>query len=367
MRVLARSLPRVGQVAAAVCVLAAAGSQARAQSVQGFADNRFEPAGAGSEWRTLESLRFDGHLRPALALVQNWAWKPLVAYDPQGDETGALIRQQLISHLDAAVMLWDRARFDVSLPLALGQTGSATDIDGLTYAAPQGTGVGDLRVGGDVRVFRLAAGAIRGAVGLQLFLPIGQTQAFTSDGGFRVWPRVLVAGERGQLEWAARLGVHVRPTDDCHCNLAPGSEFTGALAAGWRVTPRVLVGPEIYGSTTLSGGPFASHAATPVEMLIGGQVLVAQGWSAAFGVARGLTAGAGSPAVRMLAGVQYAFATGWGARPVKAAPADAPPPWGGEPSTPEPTPSEPGTAEPSPAVPEPPPADLPAPESGPSP
>ena len=302
MRPLAASLRRVGQLAGAVSLLAAAtGSQARAQSVQGFADNRFEPAGAGSEWRTLESLRFDGHLRPALALVQNWAWKPLVAYDPQGSETGALIRQQLISHLDAAVMLWDRARFDLSLPLALGQTGSATDIDGLTYAAPQATGVGDLRVGGDVRVFRLAAGAIRGAVGLQLFLPTGQTQAFSSDGGFRVWPRVLLAGGRGQLEWAARLGVHIRPTDDCHCNLAPGSEFTGALAAGWRVTPRVLVGPEIYGSTTLSGGPFAAHAATPIEMLIGGQVLVAQGWSAAFGVARGLTAGAGSPSVRMLA------------------------------------------------------------------
>jgi OmpA-OmpF porin, OOP family len=362
MRSLAGSLRRVGQLAGAVSLLAAAtGSQARAQSVQGFADNRFEPAGAGSEWRTLESLRFDGHLRPALALVQNWAWKPLVAYDPQGSETGALIRHQLISHLDAAVMLWDRARFDIGLPLALGQTGSATDIDGLTYAAPQGYGVGDLRVGGDVRVFHLAAGAIRGAVGLQLFLPTGQTQAFSSDGGFRVWPRVLLAGGRGKLEWAARLGVHIRPTDDCRCNLAPGSEFTGALAAGWRITPRVLVGPEIYGSTTLSGGPFASHAATPIEMLIGGQVLVAQGWSAAFGVARGLTAGAGSPAVRMLVGAQYAFATGWGARPARPAPANSPPSWGGEPAVIEPAPSSSDSipADPAPVI------DPPAPESRP--
>ena len=214
-----------------------------------------------------------------------------------------------------------------------------------------------------MRVFRLAAGAIRGAVGLQLFLPTGQTQAFSSDGGFRVWPRVLVAGGRGQLEWAARLGVHIRPTDDCHCNLAPGSEFTGALAAGWRITPRVLVGPEIYGSTTLSGGPFASHAATPIEMLIGGQVLVAQGWSAAFGVARGLTAGAGSPAVRVLAGVQYTFATGWGAQPAPAAPADAPPAWGIEPST-----AEPAAAVPEPRRPRRPPVATrrsPAPESGP--
>src|SRR5688572_23286640 len=114
MRLLAGPLLRAGQVAGAVSLLAvAAGSEARAQAVQavqGFADNRFEPSGAGSDWRSLESLRFDGHLRPALALVQNWAWKPLVAYDAQGSETGALIRQQLISHLDAAVMLWDRAR-----------------------------------------------------------------------------------------------------------------------------------------------------------------------------------------------------------------------------------------------------------------
>jgi hypothetical protein len=199
-------------------------------------------------------------------------------------------------------------------------------------------------------VFRLAAGAIRGAVGLQLFLPTGQTQAFSSDGGFRVWPRVLVAGDRGKLEWAARVGVHIRPTDDCHCNLAPGSEVTGALAAGWRVTRRVLVGPEIYGSTTLSGGPFASHAATPIEVLIGGQMLVAQGWSAALGVARGLTAGAGSPVVRVLAGVQYTFATGFGAQPAATAPADAPPAWGSEPPAVDP---------PAPAI------EPPAPESAP--
>jgi hypothetical protein len=247
------------------------------------------------------------------------------------------------------VTLWDRVRLDVSLPVAMGQSGSATDINGLTYAAPEAYGVGDLRVGGDVRVLRLAAGAIRGAVGVQLFLPTGQTQAFTSDGGFRVWPRLLLAGGRGPLEWAARVGVHIRPQDDCGCNLAPGSELAGALAAGWRVTPRVLVGPELYGSTTVSGGPFASRAGTPIEMLLGGQVLVARGWSAAFGVARGLTAGAGSPAVRVLAGVQYTFATGWGGAPAE-------PPAADPPAADPPAPEQPAPAQP--------PADSPAPEPG---
>ena len=67
-----------------VALLTSAVSPARAQVVSGFADDRFEPAGADSAWMTVESLGFEGHLRPAFALVADWAWKPLVVYDGQG-------------------------------------------------------------------------------------------------------------------------------------------------------------------------------------------------------------------------------------------------------------------------------------------
>lgn len=59
--------------------LSAVSRWAAAQTVSGFADDRFEPAGAGSQWMTNESLAFEGHLRPAAARVEDWAVNPIVA------------------------------------------------------------------------------------------------------------------------------------------------------------------------------------------------------------------------------------------------------------------------------------------------
>src|SRR4051794_38932234 len=71
----------LGAAAAAVF----GGRAARAQVTgSGFAVNRFEPAGSGSDWFSLESLDFRGHARPAFGVVVDGAWKPLVAYDQSG-------------------------------------------------------------------------------------------------------------------------------------------------------------------------------------------------------------------------------------------------------------------------------------------
>ena len=166
---------------------------AAAQGITGFAADRFEPAGAGSQWMTGESLDFQGHLRPAAALVEDWAVNPIVAHGPDGNSTTALLDEQVFTHLDAALMLWDRVRVDLNLPLALVDSGTGTQLDGQTYVAPQSRLIGDVRLGADARIFRLALddGHVVGAAGLQLFLPTGTTQAFTGDGGVRIWPRVM--------------------------------------------------------------------------------------------------------------------------------------------------------------------------------
>jgi hypothetical protein len=201
---------------------------ASAQVVSGFADDRLEPAGADSAWMTVESLGFEGHLRPALALVADWAWKPLVVYDGQGHEIAPLVRDQLVGHLDAALILWNRLRIDLNLPVVLANSGDATMLGTQRFASPDGAALGDLRLGADVVVFRRPARQVVAAVGLQLFVPTGRTQAFSSDGGVRVWPRLAVAGDHAQFSWAGRVGVQFRPSDSCGCNLAPGTEVASA-------------------------------------------------------------------------------------------------------------------------------------------
>jgi OmpA-OmpF porin, OOP family len=294
-------------IAAVVVGLALTSSarSARAQTIKGFSDDRFEPAAAGSEWLSAESLEFSGHLRAAGRFDADWAWKPLVVYDLQGHEAAALVRQQMVAHLGAAVTLWDRARVDLGLLFAPLASGSASLVNGHDYPAPSGASVGDLRLGADVRVFGSARSKIRGAAGAQLFVPTGATNQFMSDGGLRFWPRFMVAGEAGAFTWAGRLGLHLRPGRDCACDLRPGDELTGGLAVGWRMSPDVLVGPELNAASPISGGRFGRAVASPIEILAGARIAVVPGWHVSVGLGTGLTEGPGAPTLRGLLGLQY--------------------------------------------------------------
>jgi OOP family OmpA-OmpF porin len=281
--------------------------RAHAQVVSGFADDRFEPAGADSAWMTVESLGFEGHLRPAFALVADWGWKPLVAYDGQGNEISPLVRDQLVGHLDAALLLWNRLRVDLNLPVALVNSGHPTLLGTQQFASPDGAALGDVRLGADVVVFRRPARQVVAAVGVQVFVPTGRTQAFSGDGGVRLWPRLAIAGDHDRFSWAGRVGVQFRPSDSCGCNLAPGTEVDGALAGGWRPRDGWLVGPELDWSHAISGGAGALHSGTPVELLLGAHYAATPTWTFTAGLGRGLTDGAGAPEFRVVAGAQYVF------------------------------------------------------------
>jgi hypothetical protein len=315
---------------AALLAGAAFGREAHAQQAAGFAVDRFEPAPAGSQFLSLESLDYEGHLRPAAGLVSAWAWKPLVVYDGQSQQVSALVQQELVEHVQGAIVLWDRARADLDLPVPLAHTGTTTVVGGQTYAAPNGGAVGDLRLGASVRLYSRRDGAFTGAFGAQLFLPTGDTKAFSSDGGVRFWPQLLAAGRRDRLTWAGRLGVHIRPHHACNCDLSPGTELTAGAGGAWRFVPRFSAGAELYLASAIAGGPFASRAGTSLELMLAGHLVVAPRWNVSLGVAPGLTDGAGTPVARVVAGVQYVV--------------EAPPP-----PLPEPPPAWP-TVEPDPVV-----------------
>jgi hypothetical protein len=313
-------------LAAAFAALTSRAGEARAQQTAGFAVDRFQPAAPGSRFLSLESLDFEGHLRPAAGLVSAWAWKPLVVYDGQSSQVSSLVAQQLVEHVQAAMVLWNRARVDLDLPVPLANSGTSTVVGGQTYGAPDGRGVGDLRLGAVARLYAHPGGAFTGAVAAQLFLPTGDTKAFSCDGGVRFWPQLLAAGRRDRLTWAGRFGVHIRPRNGCNCDLSPGSELTAGAGGAWRFVPRFAAGAEMYLASAIAGGPFASRAGTSLELLLAGHVAVAPRWNVSAGVAPGLSDGAGTPAARIVIGVQYVV------EPAPPPPPDKPPAW---------TPSEP--------------------------
>jgi OOP family OmpA-OmpF porin len=291
--------------AAIVLAAALAGRAAHAQQITGFAQDRFEPAGASSWWMYFESLDYDGHLRPAFAGVLDWAWKPLVLYDPAGNEVEALVSQQAVLNLDASLTLWNRARVDLDMPVVALNGGSEVQIADQTYGAPHGAGIGDLRLGADVRLLGRPHDGLRLAVGGRLYVPTGNTASFTGDGGLRFWPRLMLAGERGRLAWATQAGVHLRPSDKCGCDLAPGNELSFGAAVGWWLSPQALARVEVYGSDALSSGAAFAKASVAAEALIGALVALTPGWRVDFGLAPGIANGPGSPTLRALVGLQF--------------------------------------------------------------
>ncbi len=285
--------------------LVVAWSLPAAAQTEGFALDRFDPSERGSEWFALESLQFDGDPKWTFGLVGDWAYKPLVLYQ-DGEERAALVEHQLFAHLGASVILMDFLRVGVSLPVGY-VSGDDVAVNGTPFSASSGGAIGDLRLGADARFLGKNRGPVRIGGGLQLHVPTGSRDSFTSDGTPRIVPRLVVAGDAGQLAWSGQVGVDIRTQGDDFAGEPFGSELKFGAAVGARVLDnRLLVGPEIYGSTGVSDGDaFFSRKSTPFEVIFGGHYQINDDWRAGAGVGPGLSRGFGTPALRVLASIEW--------------------------------------------------------------
>lgn len=288
--------------------LAFALGTATSHAQEGFAIDRFDPSERGSDWFANESLDIRGHLRPAVGLVGEWAYKPLVLYDANGDETAAIIEHQLFVHVGASLILFERLRLAANLPLAVFQQGEAGTVANASFDSSDATTVGDARLGADVRI----AGEYRDpaslAAGVQVYLPSGDQDAFAGDGKVRVQPRLMLAGDIGKLAYAAKLGLMYRANDDDLAGVPKGSEVTFSAALGARaIDDKLIIGPEVYGSTVVRDTDriFDDRRQTPLEAVLGAHYRFLPDWRAGLGAGPGLTRGYGSPQVRVLASIEW--------------------------------------------------------------
>jgi outer membrane protein OmpA-like peptidoglycan-associated protein len=298
----------VGAAIAAALLFAAAPTRAQSStSIEGFSLNRFEPSGGGSDWFSLESIDFRGTGRPSLGVVADYAYKPLVLYNLNDEEVTNLITNQFLLHIGFSVNLFDRLRLGASMPIVLHQEGNNGSVFGVAgqYTAPTSAGIGDLRAGADLRLFGSHRGPIRAAVGAYVFFPTGDKAKYTGDGRVRVLPRGMIAGDVGPLAYAIQGGVQLRPVSQPGAFPTLGNELWGGAAVGVRLADFVLIGPEAYGSSTISNSNFGDKKATPIELLAGIHFTIADDIHLDLGAAPGLTQGLGTPRVRVLARLEY--------------------------------------------------------------
>ncbi|HEX4354189.1 MAG TPA: hypothetical protein VHZ95_14770, partial [Polyangiales bacterium] len=143
-------------------------------STRGFAIERFDVSERGSDWFVGDSLDLRGSARPAIGFVIDYARKPLVLYNDQGGERAVLIKDQTYAHIGASLVLADRLRIALNVPVALESRGTSVPYLDTTLAAQSGAALGDIRLGADLRLFGRYGGPITMALGAQLYLPTGK-------------------------------------------------------------------------------------------------------------------------------------------------------------------------------------------------
>ncbi|MDP9034969.1 MAG: OmpA family protein [Myxococcota bacterium] len=314
MRTMNSSARCVFVATALAALLSGTSSHAQTVVTPGIALNRFEPSERGSDWFASESLDLRGTVRPALGVIGDYGYKAYVLRNPDGSENTSLLLHQFFLHVGGALTLFDRLRIAASLPIALVQEDSDDDpnatnrfnVDGNTYIAPTGGGIGDLRLALDLRLAGEYGDPFTIAIGGRVWLPTGDETQYLGDGKVRVGPHIYVAGDISAFVYSAGVGVVYRANDQPFAGHATGTQLDFNAAAGLRVADRRLViGPEVFGSTVLTQGSavFGDHT-TPLALIVGAHY-DAGGVRFGLGAGPGLSNAAGTPLFRALASLEW--------------------------------------------------------------
>ena len=302
-----RSLVSLSVLAAVSAVAPLASAQAVANQ-GGYAANNFEPSERGSDWFANESLDLRGNMRPAIGIVGDYGYRGVIsAYNADGSVKASAVREQLLLHVGGSLVLVDRLRLGLSLPIQAYAFGHNQVVRGVNILAPQHEqSVGDLRVSADLRLFGVYGDPFTVGLGGSFWAPIGQRESFTGDGTGRFAPHLMVAGDVGPVAYALRASYQYRPLAENYIDTRIGSTFTWGGAAGVRVLDKkLLVGPELFGQTVVANTHAFQERGTPIELMGGAHLNVGDQLRVNAGFGTFLNKGYGAPVYRGLLGIEW--------------------------------------------------------------
>jgi hypothetical protein len=282
-------------------------SHASAQEAQGYALNILDAAERGSEWFASESLDLRGHGRTSFGFAYDWSHRPLVAANPGGQRARAVVRNQMFVQPGVSVILWERLRLALDIPVLVYSDGNTVTRAGVRYAAPvDRVGLGDVRLGVVLRLFGTYGGPLTGALGVHVMLPTGKENAYAGDGAVRALPHLLVAGDLGGFTYAGKLGVGIRGAAHEVLGTHQGHYAYYALSVGVRMFERRFVlGPELFGLTGIGKDELFKRRTTPLEALLGMHYSFDNGMRVGAAIGFGLSQGLGAPEQRGLVSLEW--------------------------------------------------------------
>lgn len=298
----------------AVFVMSLVAGSAWAQPATDFQVEQFEPLPAQNT-NTLNIMRSDvlGHLMPSFDLLLHYADDPLVLYRMEdGERTVAsrVIGSQLKGEVMVGFGLFDVFDLGLVVPLTLYQAGDGAELIG-GASSTDGFSLADPRIVPRVRLLNPEKASGFGiALGAPIYIPLGSTDAYQSDGMVRVEPRLALDYRISRFIVAANVAYQARPEREAH-------NYVSDDALRWGLGMELGVGPEflsligsLYGSYTLADGRNPDNlddvatnvSGRPIEVLGGLKFGFANGITTQIGGGAGLTSGIGSPDFRVFAG-----------------------------------------------------------------
>lgn len=266
---------------------------------------RFQPSVPGDGLFGVPSPSVGGHLIPRGRAVVDFALNPLSIQD--GSTRTSIVAQQTYLHLAASLPLFDRVLVSFDMPFALAQSGDSPTVAGVAFPSPSGADVGDLRLGGRVRIFGEDANQFQIAGGVYFYVPTGPNGSYAGDGAVRGEPHVIMGGRVKQFFYSVSLGTTLRASQ------RPSSFDVRAGAAIVLKDGFIQAGPEFSLSAPFSDQVLLDNdttrifAASPVsaELLLGVKVRPIPFLVIGVGGGPGLTNGWGTPAGFVVGSVGY--------------------------------------------------------------
>ena len=198
----------------------------------------FQPVASPFGIFTTDSAKVHSEYEFSAGFLLNYAKEPLVLNPAEGP-TVPIVDQQLAGDLLFAIGLFDIAEVGAALPIYFVNDGEvgANAIEGAT--------LGDLRLRPRVRVLDSESGLVGLGFYLQLGLPTGNSEAFTSSGSFYARPGVVVDTRIQRLLLSANMTVNVQEERQFG-NLDVGSQLLYNAGAEYAVIDETfLVGGEL--------------------------------------------------------------------------------------------------------------------------
>jgi OmpA-OmpF porin, OOP family len=269
--------------------------------------DRFDPAPAGDTLLELPDTRVVGRLRPSAALRLGYAHAPLVLALSRSDgssESVTVVDHELVAHLQGSLALSKRLLLDLDAPFVLAQGGDAGRLGDNQFGAPSGADFGDLRLGARLALLDPRGGVPGAAFAGSLWVPTGSGRYAGSE-RVRFSVAVLSGGDFSRFLWRFAAGARERSADPIYAGVFGSEAFAGA-GAGVRFGP-ALVAAELVGATGLDvdTGWFGRNT-THLEALLSARCGFGP-ISAVVAGGPGLTRGAGTPAYRVILGVDASF------------------------------------------------------------